>query len=63
MFLAEFPETGGAMTWVDTQCFGPTMITSATGAFNLLLNIFFVAIVIGRMVSMIKALVKQKLQF
>ena len=63
IFLVEFPETGGAMTWVDTQCFRPTMITSATGAFNLLLNIFFVAIVIGRMVSMIKALVKQKLQF
>ncbi|CAC5409625.1 PKD1L2 [Mytilus coruscus] len=63
IFLAEFPETGGAFNWVDTQCFRPTLITSATGAFNLLLSIFFLIMVIGRMVTMIKGLKREKLKY
>ncbi|XP_052068318.1 uncharacterized protein LOC127707695 isoform X2 [Mytilus californianus] len=63
IFLAEFPETGGAFNWVDTQCFRPTLITSATGAFNLLLSIFFLIMVIGRMVTMIKGLKREKMKY
>lgn len=63
IFLAEFPEIGGALTWVDTQCFRPSMISSATGALSLLLGILFLLLVIVRTVNVIKCVIKQKTKF
>lgn len=61
--MAEFPEIGGAFNWADSQCFRPTLISSATGFVNLFLSVIFLVLVIVKIIFLIKGIKKEKFRF
>ncbi|XP_060073681.1 polycystin-1-like protein 2 [Ylistrum balloti] len=63
IFLTEFTENGGLLTWVDVYPFRPYQHTGALGAYAMLCYFVYLIVLIYGTVKLIRKITKERLRF
>ncbi|XP_033737918.1 polycystic kidney disease protein 1-like 2 [Pecten maximus] len=63
IFLTEFTENGGLLTWVDVYPFRPYQHTGALGAYAMFCYLIYLIVLIYGTVEVVKKIIKQRFRF